>query len=228
MSVKQHDHSSLGAYALGVLSPQEATAVEAHLAGCADGRREVADLVALRRVLDTVPPEAFIDGPPPGGDLLLQRTLRKVRAEEQRQPPARKSSGMRRLASVAAALVIAGGALTGGIFIGRGDSGSSFDGPVSVAKDANTGASMEVKVEKLAGWVKVHADVSGIKSGERCQLVVTAKDGQQTLAGSWLVSEKGENEGTNLVGPALVPPDQVKSVDVITFDNRKLVSVPVN
>jgi len=89
----QHDHSSLGAYALGVLTPHEATEVEAHLAACADGRREVADLVGLRRVLDTVPPEAFIDGPPPGGDLLLQRTLRKVRAVE--QAPA-KPSGARR------------------------------------------------------------------------------------------------------------------------------------
>lgn len=228
MSVKQHDHSSLGAYALGVLTPQEATAVEAHLAGCAEGRREVADLVALRRVLDTVPPEAFIDGPPPGGDLLLQRTLRKVRAEEQRQPAARKPGGMRRLASVAAALVIAGGALTGGIVIGQDMSSTTIAGPSFRAKDANTGASMEVTVEKLAGWVKVHADVNGIKSGEQCQLVVTAKDGKQTLAGSWLVSEKGEDEGTSLVGPALVAPDQVKSVDVITFDNRKLVSVPVN
>jgi hypothetical protein len=123
-------------------------------------------------------------------------------------------------------LVIAGGAFTGGILIGQ--PGNSFEGPSYVAKDANTGATMEVKVEKLAGWVKVHADVSGIKSGEQCQLVVTAKDGQQTIAGSWLVSPKGESEGTELVGPALVPPDQVKSVDVITFDNRKLVSVPVN
>ncbi|MET0132123.1 MAG: zf-HC2 domain-containing protein [Kibdelosporangium sp.] len=233
MSVKQqHDHSSLGAYALGVLTPHEATAVEAHLAACPEGRREVADLVGLRRVLDTVPPEAFIDGPPPGGDLLLQRTLRKVRAEEQRMPAARPS-GARRLASVAAALVIAGGALTGGIFIGQSGSdgqptGNVAAGPQFTASDSSTGATMDVKVEKLSGWVKVHAKVEGIRAGEQCQLIVTAKDGSQKSAGSWLVTEKGEGEGTMLDGPALVPPDQVKSVDVITFDNRKLVSVPVN
>jgi anti-sigma factor RsiW len=218
-----HDHSSLGAYALGVLTPHEATEVEAHLRACPDGQREVSDLVSLRHALDTVPPEAFIDGPPPGGDLLLQRTLRRVRAEEQQAPA--KPSGARRLASVAAAVVIAGGALFGGIAIGS--SGSETPGVQFAAQDSATNAKMDVKVEKLNGWVKVHASTSGIKAGEKCQLVVTAKDGSQRLAGSWLVSSKGEAEGTQLDGAALIPPQDVKSVDVITFDNRKLVSVPV-
>jgi hypothetical protein len=223
-----HDHSSLGAYALGVLTPREATEVEAHLRSCPDGRREVADLVGLRRALDTVPPEAFIDGPPPGGDLLLQRTLRQVRASEGLAPIAAKPRMGRRLASVAAALVIAGGALTGGIFIGQGDTPETPPGTSFQAADQTTGAVMDVKVEPLAGWVKVHAKVSGIKQGEKCQLFVTAKDGSQRSAGTWLVTEKGEGVGTSLDGPALVEPSEVKSVDVITFDGRKLVSVPVN
>jgi anti-sigma factor RsiW len=216
-----HDHTSLGAYALGVLTPHEATEVEAHLRVCPDGRREVADLVGLRQVLDTVPPEAFIDGPPPGGDLLLQRTLRKVRTAE--QAPV-KPSGARRLVAVAAAVVIAGGALLGGIAIG---SPGSTPGLAFQATDASTHAALGVKVEPLAGWVKVHAMASGIKAGEPCQLVVTAKDGTQRLAGSWLVSSKGEADGTSLDGAAMVAPKDVKSVDVVTFDGRKLVSVPV-
>jgi putative zinc finger protein len=222
----QHDHSSLGAYALGVLTPHEATEVEAHLAACPDGRREVADLVGLRRVLDTVPPEAFIDGPPPNGDLLLQRTLRKVRAAE--QAPAKPSGAARRLAAVAAAVVIAGGALVGGIAIGQG-TGSSPDVPglAFQATDASTKAQLDVHVEPLAGWVKVHADATGIRAGEPCQLVVTAKDGSQRVAGSWLVSSKGESEGTKIDGAALIAPADVKSVEVITMDNRRLVSVPV-
>jgi hypothetical protein len=222
-----HDHSSLGAYALGVLTPREATEVEAHLRSCPDGRREVADLVGLRRALDTVPPEAFIDGPPPGGDLLLQRTLRQVRASEGLAPIAAKPPLGRRLASVAAALVIAGGALTGGILIGQSGTPDVPGAPFE-ATDQTTGAEMNVKVEPLAGWVKVRANVSGIKQGEQCQLIVTAKDNSQKSAGSWLVTEKGEDAGTSLEGPALVAPNDVKSVDVITFDGRKLVSVPVN
>jgi Putative zinc-finger len=230
-----HDHTSLGAYALGVLTPREATEVEAHLRTCPDGRREVADLVNMRAALDTIPPEAFIDGPPPGADLLLQRTLRRIRAEEDMESaPApltkRPSSVGRRLASVAAAVAIAGGAMVGGIFIGQGgdEAPPSAAGPAFTAQDQATGAKMDVHVEPLAGWVKVHAKVSGIRQGEQCKLVVTAKDNTQQSAGSWLVTETGEHVGTTLDGPALIAPKDVKSVDVITFDGRRLVSVPVN
>lgn len=229
MSIKPHDHSSLGAYALGVLAPHEATEVEAHLRACPDGRREVADLVGLRRVLDTVPPEAFIDGPPPNGDLLLQRTLRRVRAEEQ-QVPSRPSGAWRRLASVAAALVIAGGLLAGGIFIGRdtSETPSAAVGPSYTASDAKTGATMSVQVEPLAGWVKLHAKAEGIKAGEQCQLVITGKDGSQLITGSWLVGTKAATMGTELQAPALKKLEDIKSVDVVTFDQRKLVSVPIS
>lgn len=226
MSRPNHDHTSLGAYALGVLTPHEATEVEAHLAACPDGRREVAELVGLRQALDSVPPEAFIDGPPPGGDLLLQRTLRKVRSAEGQEPETRQQRpAARRLIAVAAAVVIAGGALVGGIAIGA--AGNTTPGQEFSAADANTHAALDVKVEKLSGWVKVHAMASGIKMNEPCQLVVTAKDGSQRIAGSWLVSSSGESKGTSLDGAALVAPQDVKSIDVITTDNRKLVSVPV-
>jgi hypothetical protein len=231
VSNPQHDHTSLGAYALGVLTPREATDVEAHLRTCPDGRREVSELVGMRAALDTVPPEAFIDGPPPGGDLLLQRTLRRMRTEPSMAPPSattRPSMG-RRLASVAAVVAIAGGALVGGIFIGQGDDQVPDQAGIAFpeAKDQSSGATMDVKVEPLAGWVKVHAKVSGIKQGEQCQLIVTARDNSQKVAGSWLVSEAGESGGTTLSGPALVAPKDVKSVDVITFDGRRLISVPV-
>ncbi|MCE7001829.1 zf-HC2 domain-containing protein [Kibdelosporangium philippinense] len=225
----QHDHSSLGAYALGVLTPREATEVEAHLRTCPEGRREVADLVGLRSVMDSVPPEAFIDGPPPGGDLLLQRTLRRVRAEEGHQGAERPSMG-RRLAAVAAAVVIAGGAFAGGLAINGGGSSEppGLVGVASSATDQASGAKMDVTVESLQGWIKLSAKTAGIKQGEQCQLIVTAKNGTQRVAGSWLVTEKGEDVGTTLQGAALIEPKDVQSVDVITFDGRKLVSVPVN
>ena len=42
MSAPEHDRSFLCPYTLGVLDPDEARAVDQHLAGCADCRAELA------------------------------------------------------------------------------------------------------------------------------------------------------------------------------------------
>lgn len=41
------------------------------------------------------------------------------------------------------------------------------------------------------------------------------------------MSEKWESQGFSLDGSALVAPDDVKSVDIVTVDGRKLVSAQV-
>ena len=77
---QEHDPGELGALALGLLDPQRTRAVEEHLARCAACRRDLEDLTAVTDLLGEVPPEALLDGPP-DGDLVLQRTLRQIRAE---------------------------------------------------------------------------------------------------------------------------------------------------
>src|SRR2546423_12379586 len=77
----EHDRSPLAAYVLGGLSDEEKAALDAHLAGCDECRAELTELSELEAMLGEVPPEAFLDGPPDGGDLLLQRTLRQGRKE---------------------------------------------------------------------------------------------------------------------------------------------------
>jgi anti-sigma factor RsiW len=226
-----HDHTSLAAYALGALDPDEARAVDAHLAGCAGCRAELRELAELEAALGEVPPEAFLDGPPEGGDLLLQRTLRQVRTERTR------ADRPRRLLVAAGVVGLLAATLVGGTLFGRATAPApqavpspSISAPAArtfAATDASTGASMTVSLTPAAGWIRVHVKAGGIKAGQKCRLVVVDKQGAVTEAGSWLVSPTGAKQGTVLDGAALVAPADVASVDVVTFGGQKLVSVPV-
>jgi hypothetical protein len=248
VSAVGHDQTLLGAYVLGALDPYEARVVESHLAGCAECRWELNELAAVRNVLKDVPPEAFLDGPPEGGDMLLQRTLRQARAESGEVPrpgPTHARRARRRPLPVAASLILlAAAAMSGGVVVGRMTADSPENPPVAApppvelpgqvpgvrsgaGTDPVTGATMSVQVTPAAGWVRVRAQVSGVKPGEKCLLRVVPKNGNPMTAGSWLSSDKGEGAGVVLDGAALVDPSQVSSVDVVTTDGKPVVSVDV-
>ncbi len=235
----EHDHTSLAAYALGALDPEEARSVETHTAGCDECRAELAELSALEAALGEVPPEAFLDGPPEGGDLLLQRTLRQVRTER-RQTVAR-DSGPRRLLAAAAVVVLAGAAVAGGVAVGRGTAPKpqAIPSPSVVVSttppgtrtlagaDPTTGVKLTGVVLPAPGWVRVHIKVEGVPAGTPCVIQVVPRSGAPVVAGSWLVSPNGAKNGTTLDGAAAVAPDDVASVAIVTADGKKLVSVPV-
>ncbi|ONI77527.1 anti-sigma factor [Kribbella sp. ALI-6-A] len=229
-----HDRSQLGAYALGALEPDEAREVELHLAGCAECRTEVAELEEMKQFLDEIPPEAFLDGPPADGDLLLQRTLRAAReaavepatvAPAASMPPRRS----RWLLAAAAAVVVAG-ALGGGVVIGR----QSVDQAVyeetpagskqATATDAVTGTTMATTVQPRGSWSWVVVDLKGLKTGAECQLLVTDTSGKTWVAGSWVVSERAARDGARFSGGVLVPPDRVGSVEIRTVQGERVVT----
>jgi anti-sigma factor RsiW len=229
----QHDPQLLGAYVLGALDEQEVHEMDQHLASCPDCARELEELRDMEAFLGEVPPEAMLDGPPEGGDLLLQRTLRQVRAE--RGGVARR----RQFAVGAAAAVVAALVLGAGVFVGKATSPDVTALPtptvapdpagtrLATFTDPATKASMTVKVVPAAGWVRTNMSINGIPEGEKCRIFVVAKDGSRQEAGSWVVSKKGAAEGTNLDGSALVAPDNVKSVVVENFAGKKFVEVPI-
>lgn len=232
-----HDRAQLGAFAIGALDPVEARMVQGHIAGCPDCQREVNELMMIRRALDQVPPEAFLDGPPDNGDLLLRRTLRRVATETGAEQPRRRTSAAVFIAAAAAVVVAAGG----GVFFGRetAPSGPNVAGPtVTVsptptnarfadAKDSATGASMQVALEPKKGWVWVHATAQGLPENEPCELIVHAKNGDEVSAGTWLVSAEGAKE-SRMEGMALVAPDEVASIEIRTMsaDEETVVEVP--
>ncbi|MGG8407627.1 anti-sigma factor family protein, partial [Streptomyces sp. 12297] len=99
MTRQQHEDELLGPYVLGVLDEPDIRRLEQHLADCDRCGRELAELREMEAALGEVPEEAFLEGPPPGGDLLLQRTLRQARAE--REAGRRRSWAVAGLAAAA-------------------------------------------------------------------------------------------------------------------------------
>ncbi|SES48556.1 anti-sigma factor family protein [Actinokineospora terrae] len=228
-----HETPLLGAYALGVLDDDERAAVQRHLADCAECRVELQALEEVRDMAGELPEEALLDGPPDDGDLLLARTLRQVRSEAN----ASRNRSIA-IAGVAAAVVLAA-VLGTGVVIGRSTSTPVAQPTVTVGptetqnaktrflsgSDPNTGARLTAKVVPAAGWVRLNVSVTGIPAGERCRVVVVSKDGTREEAGSWLVSPDGAQKGTNLDGAALIAPDDVGSVEIITTEGKRYVSV---
>ncbi|MFD4252598.1 anti-sigma factor [Amycolatopsis thermoflava] len=221
-----HDPGALAAYLLEALEHEEMRAMQRHLNSCRRCQAEVASLRMARAALEVVPPEAMLDGPPDGGDLLLQRTLGQVRRE--------RDSRMRRnrLVAGAAAVAVAIALGAGGVVLGRTTAPPTVTaqepGTRTVSgTDAVTGATMSVAVRPAAGWVRLTASVGGIPAGQKCRLVVVARDGSRVEAGSWLVSPAGERDGTALDGFALVAPAEVTAVVVENLDGRRFVEVPL-
>ncbi len=230
--MSEHDRTQLGAYALGALEPGEVQEVDEHLATCAECRAEVDELEELKQFLGEVPPEAFLDGPPEGGDLLLQRTLREVRAltPESAPLPAPVKRRSRWLLVAAAVLVIAG-ALGGGVAIGRAtapDNAPPVAGSkVVTATDTATGTTMVTTVEPRPGWSWIRVSVKGLKAGAECEMFVTDASGRSWGAGSWVVSPKAAREGSAFGGGVLVPFDQVRSVEIKTAQGQRVVAATV-
>jgi len=232
------NHVDLAGYLTKSLDAEQVRLVEEHLAGCAECRGEVESLQEWTMALEAVPEAMLLDGPPEGGDLLLQRTLRQIRDESTGRRHRRTA-----LVSAAAAVVVAA-AIASGVVVGRGTAEpgpaialptpSSQVEPTTIpgtktatAVDPGTGARMTVAVAPAPGWVRIKAAVAEIPAGERCLLEVVSKSGAVVLAGSWVVSAKGAGEGTTLDGSALVAPADVASVRVVTESGKHYVSVAV-
>jgi hypothetical protein len=224
-----HETTMLGAYSLGILDPEEQRAVDEHLAGCASCRAELAELKATAELLADLPADMVFADTPATDDLVLARTLRAMRSE-------RSSGRMRQLTAVAASVVaLVAVSASIGIAVGRGSAPEGKPPPVAVAtgvvrktgSDPATGASLDASVTPAKGWVRLSVKVSGVAQGERCKLIAVSKSGTREIAGSWVVSEAGAAQGTEVAGAAAVPLDDLAALEVVTFDGKPLVTVEV-
>jgi anti-sigma factor RsiW len=218
----RHDPVELGALALGLLPPEQAAAARRHVDACAMCRREYEELREMTGVLGELPPEAFLDGPP-DGDLVLQRTLRQIRAE----------TGVRRrrrlFGTVVAAAAVVAAVAGGGVAIGRASvplvppPGTAV-GALVLNRTGADGVTMRTTLGPTGSWVRLTAAVTGIPPGERCRIVVVARNGSQEIAGSWVV---GATPGGPVDGSAAIALPDVAAVVVQNEAGREFVRATV-
>ena len=98
-----------------------------------------------------------------------------------------------RLTAAAAAVVAAAVLVGGGVVAGQ----VTADPKPAVVAGARTGTATQgpvtatIGLTPATGWVRLAAMVRGVPAGERCRLVVVARDGRREVAGGWVVAGGG-------------------------------------
>ncbi|MEE1937859.1 zf-HC2 domain-containing protein [Streptomyces sp. TRM 70361] len=216
-----NEHLDVGAYALGVLDPQDAARFEAHLATCARCSYQLSELSPLPDLLSEIAPGPA--GPrapigPPGGVAepevaappgLLNRLLSQTAAVRRRQRRIRWA-----LAASVAVMLAGGPAVTMAVTGQQDQRQEQSQGPGQgqlpddpsygsakalfereaervVAKDPRTGADAEVAMWDRAWGTEVALRLKGVSGPESCDLVAVSSDGRKQTVTTWSVPEEG-------------------------------------
>ncbi|HEX3589416.1 MAG TPA: hypothetical protein VHV74_07275 [Pseudonocardiaceae bacterium] len=161
------------------------------------------------------PEEFFLEGPVPGGDDLLRRTVETVHRRSAR-------SARLRAAMVVIGVVLVGLLLTSiGMAIGRASHAATAPRTEVVATDPATGARMEVTLAATVGGTSVTVTMTNLPIGTACHLTLIGKRGGHLDGGSWQV---GPDAAQRPVGTTtLLRPSSVAEVQVTTSTGATLV-----
>ncbi len=175
----RHWKEELGVYALGHLSDEERTALEAHLEGCPACRAEADSLLAVSRLLPHADPERFGPAPQPPAELgkRITATVGAERRSRRRHRRLRFGLGFGGAAATAAAAVLA-------IFVlSSGESG----GPEQhvAFRSLPSGVKIAAALEPQAFGTEIRMYVSGIRSGTLCRVYMRGPGGRDVSAGTF-------------------------------------------
>jgi hypothetical protein len=175
----RHWKEGLGAYALGHLSEQERTGIEAHLEGCPACRAEADSLLAVSQLLPHADPARFgpAPQPPPALGKRITATIGAERRSRRRQRRLRFGLGFSGAAALATAAVLA-------IFVLS--SGSEGGPEQHVAFRAlPSGVKIAATLEPQAFGTEIHMYVKGISSGTLCRVYMRGPGDEDVSAGSF-------------------------------------------
>lgn len=241
MTTEQDYRVAIGAYVLGGLEPHESSELEAHLDHCPDCQRELAEFTETAAQLALVPTELLVEAleaqlatgadpdAAPADDMVLQRTLRQLRAE-------RAGVRRRRVLAVAAgvAALVAAPVITAAVVGGDGGGQTIAGPPVSTtptgrtvqASDSATGVAGVAQLAAAPWGTKLQAKFTGEPRGAKCTLFVVPSSGERQVAGNWTVTDSAASgAGTNIAGSVSIKETDIARLEVETSTGQRLLTI---
>jgi anti-sigma-K factor RskA len=207
-----HVRHLLGAFALGHLDADEATAVRAHLERCEACRTEAEELAAVAAVLPTADPEHLGEPAAPPDDL-LGSILQRIERERERSRAVRRRAWV--LRSVAAAAVVA---LVVAIAVVVLPSGEPPSGEVVALTSRVEGARGEAVVHRDPESTWVELTTSGLEPGvEYAVWLEETRTGERARAGTFV----GVTGDLYISLYSTLPRDDVAAVGVSSLDDGR-------
>lgn len=247
-----NEHETVGAYALGILDDAEATAFEAHLAGCEWCAQQLDELAGMEPLLAAL---ADMDsGSPAIGESLSAKPSPRMVTKLIDEVAERRAQKRRRafyLVAAAAALIIGGplvavgatGGDSGGNVTARPTSATpakdAFDamGTKLTATDGGSKVTATVGVQEKSWGTDTVLELKNVKGPEKCSLIAVGKNGERETVSSWSVPAWGygipnaKNEEAKkplyVHGGAAFDLNDIEKFEVMTFEGDKLVEIDV-
>ncbi|HET8616264.1 MAG TPA: zf-HC2 domain-containing protein [Actinomycetales bacterium] len=220
---------SLGALVLGALEPAQRLDVEAHVATCERCRDALAELAPLPGLLNRLSVDQAEAGLPEPDARLLEAALAvgmrpEVAPAEVEATRVRSVSRRRRWWTAAAVAAAAAVLATAGVLATRAQDGTpptAGPSPTSTTGDsvlwdgASTDGAIQASVVLVPQGTgsRLSMTLSGVKPGQRCDLVIESTTGRREVTASWQATYEG---AATVTGSTSAAPQQVSSMRVTT------------
>ena len=195
----------IAAYLLNALEPDECEHMRTHVPTCPECRPEYDDLHGVTVLLSTLDPADI-------GTLAEPSVARENPAE----PHRRRRNRHRLLAIVVAVVLLSAGLVVAGTQPPAGQA-------VTVsATDPQTHVHASVTLASRDWGTQIGLQLSGVAFAQHCSLVVSAADGRQETAATWVANYQGT---ADVAGATAIPTGQIRRLDIVTLSGHELVSV---
>jgi putative zinc finger protein len=223
-------HTDVGAYALGLLEPEDRRAFEEHLAGCPACAAELAELSGMKDLLTGLGPVPSATEEPSEAEVV---DLVRRRAVDQR----RRRRWQAALGAAAAVVLLAGGVAVGLATAPRSSQPATavtLQGKIFSHTSPATHVTGKVGLVAKTWGTMITLALFHVAGPLDCQLVAFSRTGEREVLGTWRVPPHahfglpGHPKPLVIGGPSGIKINDLSRIDIDVVNGRTLVSIPVS